>query len=863
MTQRITIIEDVFDPATWLVRESDDIRNVLTGHFAHWPANGRLYHGHIANDHEVTPLDERDWDKLPEAPGPFFMVVTPDAAAAIIAVVAIGLSLLATFLLMPVLPSVSQSTGSSSNELSGRQNKPRPLQRIPDILGQVRSTPDLLGVPLKVFENKQEVEYAYLCVGRGAYEISEVRDDTTLVSELQGASVEIYGPDTSPLSGSPETLIGDAITEPLVSVRASTAINGQVLYAPNYKSINMATIIVGGVGGRFQADGKINAPALDWKQWFEKDDMVTVTGATYTESGSGLHVNLDGTYKVKNIGGDGSLLEFDHPELVNTDWNIIAGMADARTDFLKPLVEVQIEKTIGPFTLAVDDLAEVIANVVAAGGLYTVNGDGTQERIDVDIRMDLVPLNADGTPAGSTETFTFTVPGAASTRSLLGLSCRANPTFTGRCSVSLTRTSWTIKDTGLQVVDEIKWRDLYAISPIDATDFGNVTTIYSRSLATPAALGLKERKLNVLATRKVPARDGDGFTTGLAASRSVADIFCFAALDPFIGGRSLSELNVAQIYDEIAAAQLYFGNAEAVEFGFTFDDDGTSFEETAAAIAEAAFCTARRYGSMLELTLEKATTDSVILFNHRNKKPGSETRTISFGNLNDYDGVEYNWVDKDNFDGPAVYRIPEDGSAVRPKKIDSVGQRNLSQVHWHAWREYNKIIYQHVAVEFTTLPEASLVGRLDRILVADNTRSETQDGEVVSQDGLILTLSRRLDLDPDSNYRIFLQIPNGTVDAIDIEAGDTSNQVILANAPSSPLSLESDRYARATFWIVPDDDGREQAFLVSEKTQQDNSTFTVSAVNYDARYYERDGELVTDESGRLIRDVSGRTIAAV
>jgi hypothetical protein len=836
----LTIIEDICAPEDAIVLVGPDVRELLASHFDRWPENGHLFHGEVAADHEIIITDEADWNRLKDAPGSFIMVLNPEGIEWIVigAIVAgILLSVAAVFLLTPSVPSVSGNISSSNNDLSDRQNKARPLQRIPDILGEVRSTPDLLGVPVKLFEDRVEVEYAYLCIGRGAYDVTDIRDDATLCSELDGASVEVYGPNTSPLSGDdPQVFIGDPITQPLLSATASNAINGQVLYAPNYKSVDMAAL---SIGGRFQADGKINAPAMNWARYFEIDDQVTITGANYND-GSGHVVHLDGTYRVKAITTDNHLLEFDHPELVNSDWNIIASMADARTDFLFPLVEVTIPKTVGPFTLDVADLNQVIANLVASGGLYSIDSGGTQKRIDVTVRMTLLPLNMDGSPAGAAEIFDFTVQGAATTRSLLGKTCSATPTFTGRCSVSMLRTSLTDKTDGLQIVDEIKWRDLYAISPIDVEHFGNVTTVYSRSVATPAALGLKERKLNMNVVRKVPQRDGDEFS-GLAASKSVADIFCFAALDPYIGGRALADLNVAQIYSAIAEVVDYFGTAEAAEFGATFDDDGTSFEEMAQAIAQAAFCDAQRSGSTLQLFFERETQDSAILFNHRNKDPGSpELRTVSFGPQSDYDGVEYSYVDSGNYDGPAVYRIPTDGSATRPKKIETVGQRNFSQAYWHAWREFNKIQYQHVGTEFVALAEAALVGRLQRVLVADGTKAKTQDGEVKSQSGLTLTLSQKVAFEDGKTYRIFLQIPNASVDAIPITPGPLPNQVILQSAPSAPLSLAYDAYARTTYWIVANDDGREQAFLISEKTDNGSNTYKISAVNYDARYYQND-----------------------
>jgi hypothetical protein len=69
------------------------------------------------------------------------------------------------------------------------------------------------------------------------------------------------------------------------------------------------------------------------------------------------------------------------------------------------------------------------------------------------------------------------------------------------------------------------------------------------------------------------------------------------------------------------------------------------------------------------------------------------------------------------------------------------------QAYYHAHRSWNKIKYQNVTVEFEATEEAELALLMDRILVANNTRSHTLDGEILKQDGLILTLSREITLD--------------------------------------------------------------------------------------------------------------------
>ena len=98
--------------------------------------------------------------------------------------------------------------------------------RIPDIYGTVRSTPDLLCAH-RVFENHVEKEIAYMCIGRGAYEVSDIRDGTTPVADIAGASVAVYGPYTSPNGGQPQQVIGNQINVPVLMTKRENAHTNQ------------------------------------------------------------------------------------------------------------------------------------------------------------------------------------------------------------------------------------------------------------------------------------------------------------------------------------------------------------------------------------------------------------------------------------------------------------------------------------------------------------------------------------------------------------------------------------------------------------------------------------------------------------
>lgn len=365
-------------------------------------------------------------------------------------------------------------------------------------------------------------------------------------------------------------------------------------------------------------------------------------------------------------------------------------------------------------------------------------------------------------------------------------------------------------------------------------------------LATLSALAIKERKLRIKVTRNIPSRvSGNIFTSTLSPSDNAADILSAVCLDPYIGGRVIDELNVDSIYDTVDEVEAYFGTSLATEWGGTFSDANISFEETVATICNAVFCRAFRRGATIQLAPELATDDSVLLFCHRNKVPRSEVRTYAFGTPERYDGVEVEWADPK--DGAIITTyLPEDRSAVNATKIEALGVRNNVQAHFIAWRAYNKLLYRYVDSEFDATAEADILIAGDRVLIADNTRQDQQDGEIVAADGLVLITSQPCVFDDEKTYTVFLQLYDGTVEAIPCTAGTNPRSIVLDSAPSLPLAIDEFNYANTTYKIVADDDTKAIAFLVTEITPQDNMTYKVTASNYDARYYSHDTDFINE-----------------
>lgn len=832
-----------------------------------FPNNARIYHEQISYATDVTPNNEADIEKLQKLKGQFYVVMwngDPVTTAIAAAVAIVVLSIVFIAVLKPKIPSVANRNtqlDSSNNSLSDRSNQARPNARIPDIFGEVNSVPDLLMKPYTKFIDNIEYEYSLMCVGRGYHTISDVKDGDTLLSAIDGASAEFYNPFTSPNSGSPFLTIGDAISEPMYVVRRLNEANGQVLLAPNQGYIRGSNNIRAvharkgtGDGGNDESAFKYrfrNNGDFDWTEYFDAGQEIVVSLATYTEPVYGV-IDLSGTYTIEAVYSDDLVLE--NPQLVNADWDNIDDDADDMTDYGSPKLYVDVDKSIGDFFINVADMERVFVNVIAPSGMYKDDGE-TQFTRSVQFRVRLTPTDENGTTIGAYEDFLKSVVGSTSTRSQRAVTANFKPTFTGYCKISVTRITDIDRDFAGQVVDEIKLKDIYAVSPVSESHFGNITMVQTVTKATESATSVKERKLNCTATRKIATRTtGNNFSTSLSATKRADEIICAMALDEYIGGRTVSELDVDNIYDTVQAVEDYFGTDKAVEFNYTFDKDNFSFEEAISAIANVIHCVAYRQSGKIKLSFEKQTDLSVLLFNHRNKIPKSEERSVKFGVINEYDGIEYQYVSSTD-DALLTIYIPEDQSARNPKKIESIGIRNKIQAYWQAWREYNKLIYQNIATEFEATHEADLLVIRDRILVADNTRSGTQDGEIESVSGLNITLSQPFNSEDGVDYTIFLQLYDESVQSIAITPTSDPYVVTLVSLPNLPLVYDSNNYAKTTYLIVANNDSREKAFIVTEKTPNSGFTSNISAINYDDRYYSNDKDFINgiiDESGNFV-----------
>lgn len=900
---RIQLYEHPFAIVAPVVYETDSLALWLLDHYGESPkVKVQVFVGEPSAESEITGdvqaimAGDREEYTILQSPGFEQLIVQ----VVIMIVAAVATALLTP---KPKLPGdVNRSQQSPNNGLGQRENKVRILERVEDIYGTVRSIPSLMMPTYFKYLNNKKYEYGYYCVGRGYHDISDVRDGDTLISDITAACASVYEPFTSPNSGdSPILQIGDPVVDNVISASRSIEVDGVTLFASNQVRLEGDSQYtfehhVGGdtitqssknpnVNSICTAGETVDVTMTDatWATPAEVCDA-TVIGTFVVGTGStmfqhitvGTVINVSGFIDSTNNGfftvtskpsdtviGVGVTLAIETADAVfsivvnYTGTYTIAAVSDGiltltSTGWSAPvtqncLVETHRQHATDWVTLPDAERTEVWCNVVAPSGLYY--DDGGRWDLSVSFTVEIEKLHATTlVPLGIVETASGSLSGKVPDE--IADTIEHATAWTGPARVRLKRDTphdFTFEGT---VQDEIKWADLYGVSAVATNHFGNKTTIHTITRATSRATAVKTRQLNCLASRLLPTYNGSTFSgafdaTGahvsgtISATSKICDILAAVSVDPKIGNRDLAtEVDMAQIWSIQGLLDTW--NTECGQFNYTFDSDNISFEETVVTIADAGFCVAYRQNGKIRLSFERAAASATALFTHRNKKPASETITRKFANDAEYDGVEFIYTDPDS-NQPETITLPTSGAYTKLKKFEIAGIRSFEQAWLRANREYQKLLGQRVTIETVTTLDARSLLPNSRVDIVDNTRFKSYDGEVVAQNGMVLTLSRDVEFQPSGAHSIVLMKRDGSLQSITVTAGDAPNRVVLSALPSETVvTSQGESGIRTIFSFAADSARGSMAYLVQELDITDSQYCTIKAINYSPDYYSAD-----------------------
>jgi len=844
---RIRLYDSPFAPAVPQVFEVESLAQWLLDHYGSAPdVTVQIFRGEPCAENEIS----RDVQAILAGDCAEYVVLQSPGAQyyAVIAIISAIIAVAAIVLMpKPVMPSnVNRTQQSPNNALGNRENKVRLLERVEDIYGTVKSIPSLMMPTYNKYIQHSKFEYGYYCIGRGYYDIDEVRDGDTLIADINGASAAFYDPFTSPNSGAPVLQIGEPIVDGIVTARRAIEVDGITL-----KAINQVQLSAGANYKFTPAAGGDKITQVDKKPNFnsvlEPGDQITVDmagfnsttflgldfdGSKVGETVVGGPYNYTGTYTVATV-DDGEIV------LTTSSWA-------APTELAATITIAGATHITDWVTLPASDRTEVWCNVIAQNGMF--KDDNGKLITTVNFTIEIEQLHADLSPTGVVETVAGSLSGAVQDER--AETVEHATAWTGPARVRMFRaTPFDFEFKGT-VVDEIKWADLYSVSPMIKSDFGNKTTVHTVTQATARATAVKSRQLNCLASRKLPVYNGATFSGAfdddgrhvagtIAATSRLVDIIAAVAIDPKIGRRDLaSEVDMRQIWSVQQALDAW--SLECGQFNYTFDSDNTSFEETVVMIANAGFCVAYRQNGKIRLAFDRLQESSTALFTHRNKKPKAESITRKFASDSEYDGVEFVYSDPNSGQSETI-TLPLDGSHTKAKKFEIAGIRSFTQAWLRANREYRKLLGQRITIETTTTNDARSLLPNARVDIVDNTRFKSYDGEIVGQDGLALTLSGDVAFTAGLQHSIVLMRRDGSLQSIGCQAGAAPNQVILQALPSEELVTSYGQDGIRTIYSFAADSARgAQAYLVQEIDMSDPQYVTVRAINYSDDYYAID-----------------------
>lgn len=765
-------------------------------------------------------------------------------------IISVVVGVAAALLLTPdiPIPETTNSNRSSNNALQSRSNQPRVGLRLPDIRGrEPKCFPDLWMTYAKFYRNK-EFDVSYLCasVGQLDIETDTVLDGDTPLANIPDTSVEFYNPYTSPNSGAPFLTIGDPIDEPLASVVQSNEVDGATLLPPNQASDT----------GPFRAfsSGRIestNAESPAYDTIYEIGNICVVTDfysfentpdplryARYDCSGSFVVTDVGANFIELDVSAKSTEWSFFTGDIIlqtawqnpsdPTEWDIFENIAWTQVDWqsrVRPVLDI----LQGPFV--VSGYEQVWLNMIAQGGIYKKRDKFIYFDITLRVVFTELPLPPVGPPVTTQYDFVM----SSNRDEFVGKTFEFDVPYP-ECSITVYRVSETDLTFNGTVVDEIKWRDLYLVNLNTSPNFGNVTTLFTKTTATESALRAKERKLSFACTRYITRPDD----TYLASS-DFADVIYSLHTDPFIGRRDKTTIDYQGLYELQQYIVDYFGTDDAKRVGYTFDDDTYRYEDHLNLICNAVNVSPYQVGSLIKFWFEGPQSISVQQFGHRSKLPnkngGEERRTRSLKPRENYDGVELTYKSEVTGDFETIY-VPSDQSAVNPEVVDFNGCNVPRFALVKANRMRNKQIHERITHEFVALDKARLLAKGQRVDVIDNTRFTPNDGYVMETDGLTYYLSQPHEIS-GTNYSVVLTKRDGTLEGIPVVAGDEDNAIILQYAPSEqPYTgylADATEYSLST-----DDEKTKLAMLVKLIEPRDTDNIRVTCGNYDVRYYKDD-----------------------
>lgn len=690
------------------------------------------------NGVEVDPLTDARMDMAPLLFDHVVVTRRPEGVDPVTIAIAVAVATFAATALMPKPDFGAAATRNESpnNKLTQQTNIARAYQGIPDVYGRRRVWPDLIQPSTVEYIDHVKYVTEWLCVSRGIGTISDVKYADTPITDIDGASFEVFGPNpigtefqewrTTTINGILETF-------------ASDEVNGQEL-----KPVEpFAEFARGGSYSAIATESQFTATMADGPELADLKSLspsgtasVTfqrATGPVFSETCTVLSWSV--------VGADAVF--------------VLSSSAWAATESGSTMFDItpngSTRTVLGPFTLPID-CDRLRWNAVFLRGLKgTVNITATWWQVDA------LGVEIAGTRQTQDDTYT------ADTYDQRYYTTNVTPTAGhGRYRIQFERTNAANGDGSADVA---KLEEVYAVRYYAEKVLPGVTVIRVTTKATEEATGFSDRKFNLVWQRSVSTLTG---TTAAGASRNFGRIMSHIWK---VSGGDVAELDT----DTLSAINAEFGeNSPLLRFDGSLDDADMSLGERLQAVSNVARCQLWRDGTRWTVTRDQARDYPEMQLDYRNLAAGGDSAIAYSAHLPaSYDGVEVEYVDEETQAKKAYVRLnistgaPVAGAVANPLKIKLTGCATTSQAENRAQLEARKLIYRRVSVQDTALSDAGSlgIGALVRWVDPNDFAGDDglQAGEVLSIAGDLITTSEPLQWGAETSGRILFTGTDGAL----------------------------------------------------------------------------------------------------
>ncbi len=795
------------------------VKNIESGE------NFKVYEGEICEKNEITS----NKDRITKADNVDIFMLPADAVTAAYLVAAVVLAVALT----PEIPDISSNRQQQSpnNELGDRNNSARINQRIPDICGKVKSIPDIIQREFSEYVDNIDTRVGYYCVGRNQVLIEDLKEKDTLFAALSSYSAGVYNPYQSPNNAQPSKQIGEPINELIKGVYESQDANNQVIKSPNSGSLDLKGGEVKIAKAGFIEDLSGGFIFTDYYEVGDKVDLIDFygrgAGVTIIPVGIDTHIVTDVTE---------TRLTFDISN--DSTWSLIRDLDSLYyNDSINPLISKIESKIVGMFDITSKKVNELIVNVYAINGMYKEKSSG-KSRASVEYNIYYQYLDDNGeAPIGPALSVRETISGIDADEK--GKTTKINLNSETYVRWWIERITPTDYEFDGNVVDEIKLKSVFGRWDLNVEHFGNVTTIQTRRTNESSQSTISSPSFNCIATELVYRYLGNGvFDTELTPNTQAMQSLIRLALDPYVGRRESSELDLDNLLSVQSEIESYFEDDSAGQFSYTFDSSKLSAQDTFNTISKAVYCTLWREGRVLKALFEKPQSIPAMVFTHRSKQLNSEKWKRTLSSSDKKDSIEFTYTDENTYEQETLY-FPEDKSGTNPLKLEYKGVKGYNQAYWHMMRQYNKLIYQNVDCEFSSTREGMFVRPQRMISVVKGSRIQTFDGEIVGVNGLLYQLSQEVEFTTNDDHYIILKNRDGSTESV--LCVETDNKLVVQlMLPPTNAPYTGNSALKTEFSFGSESRLKGQMMLPQSITPNDGEYVSIKCINYSDQYYKND-----------------------